>query len=77
MTSQMQDLRVRDKIERIISDLSHIGVDGETMQYILENVGMEDQMLRQLMMSQPIDNVNCIYEERRLFESFSNLSTNK
>jgi hypothetical protein len=77
MTSQMQDLRVRDKIERIISDLSHIGVDGETMQYILENVGMEDQMLRQLMMSQPIDNVNYIYEERRLFESFSNLSTNK
>jgi hypothetical protein len=50
MTSQMQDLRVRDKVERIISDLSHIGVDGETMQYILENVGMEEQMLRQLIM---------------------------
>ena len=77
MTSQMQDLRVRDKIERIISDLSHIGVDGETMQYILENVGMEDQMLRQLMMSQPIEEVDYMYEERRLFESFNNLSTNK
>lgn len=42
MTSQMQDLRVRDKVERIISDLSHIEVDGETMQYILDKVGMSD-----------------------------------
>jgi hypothetical protein len=30
-------------------------VDGETMQYILEQVGMEEQMLRQLVMS--ADNV--------------------
>ena len=76
MTSQMQDLKVRDKVERVISDLSHIGVDGETMQYILERVGMEDQMLRQLIMSQPIEEVEYMYEERRLFESFNNLSIN-
>ena len=69
MTSQMQDLRVRDKVERIISDLSHIGVDGETMQYILENVGMGDQMLRQLMMSQPIDEVKYIFIERIILEN--------
>ena len=71
MTSQMQDLRVRDKVERIISDLSHIGVDGETMQYILENVGMEDQMLRQLMMSQPIDEVNYMFLERTILENIN------
>jgi hypothetical protein len=71
MTSQMQDLRVRDKVERIISDLSHIGVDGETMQYILKNVGMEDQMLRQLMMSQPIDEVNYMFEERTELENIN------
>jgi hypothetical protein len=69
MTSQMQDLRVRDKVERIISDLSHIDVDGETMQYILENVGMGDQMLRQLMMSQPIDEVKYIFIERIILEN--------
>jgi hypothetical protein len=71
MTSQMQDLRVRDKVERIISDLSHIGVDGETMQYILENVGMEDQILRQLMMSQPIDEVNYMFLERTILENIN------
>jgi hypothetical protein len=71
MTSQMQDLRVRDKVERIISDLSHIGVDGETMQYILENVGMEDQMLKQLMMSQPIDEVNYMFLERTILENIN------
>jgi hypothetical protein len=71
MTSQMQDLRVRDKVERIISDLSHIGVDGETMQYILENVGMEVQMLRQLMMSQPIDEVNYMFEEKTELENIN------
>jgi hypothetical protein len=71
MTSQMQDLRVRDKVERIISDLSYIGVDGETMQYILENVGMEVQMLRQLMMSQPIDEVNYMFEEKTELENIN------
>ena len=71
MTSQMQDLKVRDKVERVISDLSHIGVDGETMQYILEKVGMEDQMLRQLIMSQPIEEVEYMFKERKLFEKFN------
>jgi hypothetical protein len=65
----MQDLKIRVKVERIISDLSHIGVDGETMQYILEQVGMHDQMLRQLMMSMPYDEVEYIMEERAIFEN--------
>jgi hypothetical protein len=47
------------------------------MQYILDEVGQSDQMLRQLIMSQPIEEVEYMYEERRLFESFSNLSINK
>ena len=55
-------------VETIIDLLNHIEVDGETMQYILENVGMEDQMLRQLMMSQPIDEVRYIFEEREELE---------
>jgi hypothetical protein len=43
-------------------------VDGETMQYILNKVGMEDQMLRQLIMSQPIDEVRYWFDEREEFE---------
>ena len=42
-------------VETIIDILNHINVDGETMQYILENVGMEDQMLKQLMVTTSID----------------------
>jgi len=38
------------KINHIISVLKDIDVDGYTMQYILEQVGMEEQMLRQLVM---------------------------
>ncbi len=39
-----------DRINHIIEMLSEMDVDGETMQYIVEQVGMEDQMLRQLVM---------------------------
>ena len=35
-------------IELVIAVLNGIGVDGESMQYIIEKVGMEDQMRSQL-----------------------------
>jgi hypothetical protein len=56
-------------VETIIDMLNHIEVDGETMEYILKKVGMEDQMLRQLMMSQPIDEVNYMFEEKTELEN--------
>jgi hypothetical protein len=62
-------------VETIIDLLNHINVDGETMQYILENVGMEVQMLRQLMMSQPIDEVNYMFIERTILENIINNSS--
>jgi hypothetical protein len=37
------------RVEKVIDILREIEVDGETMQYILEKVGMEDQMLKQLI----------------------------
>jgi hypothetical protein len=43
------------KTNFIIQFLKEMDVDGETMQYILEQVGMEKQMLRQLVMN--ADNV--------------------
>ena len=72
MTSQMQESNYNElMINDIINKLRIIEVDGETMQYILEKVGMEDQMLRQLIMSQPIGEVNYMYEERKQLEEFN------
>ena len=44
-------------------------VDGETMQHILEEVGMEDQMLRQLIMSAQTYQVDDILEEKRILSN--------
>ncbi len=44
----MENLKIQ-RVHEIITMLRDIDVDGETMQYILEKVGMEDQMLKQLI----------------------------
>ncbi len=38
-------------VEEVIEKLRRIDIDGETMQYIIEKLGMEDQILRQLTLS--------------------------
>ena len=53
------------KTQAVIQQLKHMDVDGETMQYILEEVGMEWQMLRQLMLTMPIEMVEYLMEERK------------
>jgi hypothetical protein len=68
ITSQMENATVRWEIENIIKKLKFLQVDGETMEYILEQVGMHDQMLRQLVMSQPIEEVRYMIEEREELE---------
>jgi hypothetical protein len=52
-------------IKSIIQDLTLIDVDGETMQHILKETGMEWQMLRQLMLTMPIEQVEYLMEERK------------
>ena len=56
-TYQSSEPETFDKVKQVIEILKtlHNGdcVDGETMQYILERIGMSDQMLRQLIMSNP------------------------
>jgi hypothetical protein len=47
--SYFVELYVTDKVLSVINTLKEIDVDGETMQFILEKVGMEDQMLKQLI----------------------------
>ena len=53
-------------VTNVINMLKDINVDGETMQHIIEQVGMEDQMLRQLIMSNPYTDTTDILEEKRI-----------
>jgi len=56
-------------VKDIIAKLKVIGVDGETMQYILKEVGMEDQMLRQLVMSNRTSETTDLLEEKRILSN--------
>ena len=50
MTNQMKESNYNElMLNDIINKLRIIDVDGETMQYILDKVGMSDQMLKQLI----------------------------
>ena len=52
--------------EQVIKDLKAMDVDGETMQYILEQVGMSDQMLSQLIVSSKTLDISSLLELRIL-----------
>jgi hypothetical protein len=52
-------------LQDVIKWLQINEVDGETMQNILKEVGMEWQMLRQLMLTMPIEQVEYLIEERK------------
>lgn len=54
----------KSRINFIIQTLNEMEVDGDTMQYIIEKVGMNDQMLRQLIMSNPESDVKDILNEK-------------
>ena len=65
MTAQMNEsIILKCKVEDIIKELKFLDVDGETMQYILEKVGMEDQMLRQLIMKTDSNDVTKLLFEK-------------
>ena len=40
-------------VNEAIENFKRIDIDGETMQYIIEKLGMDDQILRQLVMTKP------------------------
>jgi hypothetical protein len=61
-TAQMEQHAA--KINQVISILREIDVDGETMQYIIEKVGMTDQMLRQLVMNNPYTDTSDLLKEK-------------
>ncbi len=65
MTNQMNEsITLKCKVEDIIEELKFLDIDGETMQYIIEKVGMTDQMLRQLIMSNPESDTKDLLEEK-------------
>ena len=49
-TSLCKTPQTHEFVKDIIAKLKVIDVDGETMQYILEQVGMDEQMHRQLVL---------------------------
>jgi hypothetical protein len=51
-------------VDVIIDHLKAIDVDGDTMEYIIKEVGMKPQMLRQLIMSSPVKDTRELFEER-------------
>ena len=53
------------KTKSVIAQLKSMDVDGETMQYILEQVGMEWQMLRQLVLTASMEQVEYLLEEKK------------
>lgn len=52
------------KVDAVIQYLNAIEVDGDTMEYIIKEVGMKPQMLRQLIMSSPVRATRELFEER-------------
>jgi tRNA-dihydrouridine synthase len=65
---QCQNTHTFDKVKEVIQILKTLdngdSVDGETMEYILEQVGMTDQMLRQLIMNNPESETKDLLEEK-------------
>ena len=51
-------------VNNIISQLKEIDVDGETMEYILKQVGMEEQMLKQLFTQTTNDDIDNLLDIR-------------
>jgi hypothetical protein len=52
------------KVDVVIYYLNAIEIDGDTMEYIIKEVGMKQQMLRQLIMSSPLKEVQTLLEEK-------------
>ena len=53
------------KIENVIQTLNWIDIDAEHMQYILKEIGMEWSVLRQLILTMPLEQIEYLIEERK------------
>jgi hypothetical protein len=62
-TEQMSYYVDREVVKKVIELLKSINIDGETMQYIIEKVGMSNQIMRQLMLTEDFEEVEYVWEE--------------
>ena len=69
-TSLCKTPQTHEFVKDIIAKLKVIDIDGETMQYILEQVGMGEQMLRQLAMSSDYNIVSSLLTEKRYLAEY-------
>ena len=51
-------------VNRAIEDFKRVDIDEETMQYIIEKLGMDDQILRQLVMTKPKNQTEELLNEK-------------
>ena len=71
MTAQMgENVDTLDRVEQIINMLKFLTYEGdcvneETMQYILKETGIEWSVLRQLILTMPLEQVEYLVEERK------------
>jgi hypothetical protein len=63
-----KDMELNRNVKAAIVEMLQ-DVDGEDMQEIIINVGMQEQMLRQLMLTMPIEQVEYLIEERKDLDS--------
>lgn len=63
-----EQLNKEEKLSTIIELCNDIEIDGETLEYIIRAIGMETQMLRQLIMSAEMSAVQELVEEKALLE---------
>lgn len=54
-------------INEIIEKLKAIDIDGENMEFIIDKVGMKEQMHRQLVMTIPTAETQVLLEEKKYF----------
>ena len=61
--------RNQDRADYIVQELMKMDVDGETMQYIIQQVGMEHQMLKQLLMTARWQDIDVILDDKSELEN--------
>lgn len=63
--ARREELAKAEKVKKIVDFIDGLDVDGETMQEVLERVGMDDQMYRQLVMSKDIEDTYELLQEKK------------
>ena len=54
-------------VNEAIGNFKRIDIDGETMQHIIEKLGMDNQILRQLVMTKPKSQTEELLNEKMKF----------